>query len=86
MKRIAVTWEEVTTYEAVIEVPDDYPETTEAYEDAEGAGAALVKPSGSGEQDWWERVEQQNPDWPTTCCQAVNDRELTNIERVKDAA
>jgi hypothetical protein len=35
MKRIAVTWEETAVYEAVIEVPDDYPESVEAYDDVE---------------------------------------------------
>jgi hypothetical protein len=74
MKRIAVTWTETATYEALIEVPDDYPETVEAYEDAD------IPCSGSGEEDWWERVEEQDPNWPTTCFMSVNERELSNIE------
>ena len=79
MKRIAVTWEETAIYEAVIEVPDDYPETLEAYEGAPPADNT----NDDDEGDWWTRVEQQAPDWVTNGCVSVRDRELTNIERAK---
>lgn len=83
MKKIAVTWEETTVYEAVIEVPDDYPESAEAYVERQDAD---VLAGADGEDDWFDKVEAQEPDWFKNGCMEVRDRELTNIERVKEAA
>lgn len=87
MKRIAVTWQETATYEVVIDVPDDYPANAEAYEEAE-ANPAIEDPhwSGDGESHWFALVDEQQPDWPTKNLQSVSERELMNIERVKDGA
>jgi hypothetical protein len=84
MKKISVSWDEVTQYQAVIEVPDDYPETLEAYEDAENLDDPRVPISGSGESDWWEKVEAQVFDWPNTACMSIRERELQHIERVDE--
>lgn len=71
-KQIRVRWTELTTYESAITVPDDYPE------DVDGCDA--LPTSGSGEHDWWEQVESQNPEWPTNGFVEVSERELEEVE------
>lgn len=81
MKRVEVTWQETTTYSAVITVPDDYPETVEDFQSPEWSA---YPPSGDGEEDWWARVEEQVPDWVNTGCVEVTDRTLTGLALMKN--
>ena len=81
MKQVIVQWTEQSTYEATITVPDDYPETVEQFEAAQEADAPVVQ-SSSEEDDWWERVEREVPDWATNNLSSVEERTLTSIVRV----
>jgi len=90
--KIRIKFSETTEYEAIIEVPDNYPKTEEDWYDADNETAPVLLESNVPDEsltevdgeDWFQRLEQQAPKWFETCLFQVNDRVLMELEPVSN--
>src|SRR5690242_20032683 len=88
--KIQIKWTETTEYEAVIEVPDNYPTTVDDWSDADNETApVLLESTVDGEtideldgEDWFQRLNHQVPKWYEQCFASATDRELLELDMV----